>query len=372
MSKHNNKNNKKKIETAPQVEQTKDEKVPNKKIPYIIGTILFLVLITVSYVVLYTYDTKYASLIVAALFILYFVSTFLSSKKVQNNNKQSIIIPCKILCVVMGCAYFFNFASTGLQYFNDINIQSQNMFDIKHYSNKVFSYEKTDIYVDVANQKAFIVDNNKETEKISVFDLLHENHFDISVVENTLTFYELADNLKFSYIANNDNNEIVIQYTENDTRYLASIDATNFVPLLEEKDNYDVALFKSDGIRFYMAYNPDLILSFTDNKVQVSEYDTITDIEDSSYIDRVHTFIVNHFEEDFVISENASAELLAESLNNDYKVNLYSMQCYSCGYNYGKSDVAEIINEDKSYIFRLSVDSEVLKEGVIYNAEHKE
>ena len=125
----------------------------------------------------------------------------------------------------------------------------------------------------------------------------------------------------------------------------------------------------TDKLRIYQIPNPKLILVITNDKVQVSEYDTLKNVKDSSYIDRVYTFLSNHFDNKYMLSENATGELLAERLIDDIKINLYTIRCQSCTYLYGRSDLAEIIDGDTSYMFRLNIDSSLLKEG-IENAEN--
>lgn len=361
-----NKNNSKKVEEKSQVKETK---YISKKTPYVYGTISFLVIATFLYFGIYLKNNTYENIISAALAILYFAFVIFLSKRANYSNTQSVLIPVKIVCIILGCAYLFNFALTGFNYIYNENIHSQNVFDIEKYSTKILENNKSKIYVDFNNKRLFVIDESNSENKISEYLVYPEESFDSSIRDKTLTFYDLTDDVKFSYIVDNEDNEIVLQLTNDSQRYLAKVKAAGFTTLLESKDEYTDTVLNTDKLRIYQIPNPKLILVITNDKVQVSEYDTLKNVKDSSYIDRVYTFLSNHFDNKYMLSENATGELLAERFIDDIKINLYTIRCQSCTYLYGRSDLAEIIDGDTSYMFRLNIDSSLLKEG-IENAEN--
>ena len=338
--------------------------VAAKSVPsYIVGSIYFLAMSAFLYFALYLNNYEYTDIVSTILFLLYFVIVFVVSKKYNNTTKNSIWMSVKLLLIILGAAFFMNFFTSGLDYINKTNVQSQNVFDIKNYSEEIMKYEDTTIYADVTNNKLFFVNEKSELEQVSEFSLLEENNFDRNILDLTQTFFDLENNLRFAYVANNQENKVVFQLTVGEKRYLSLADASPFISLFKEKDSYDTPILKLDTMEIYQSYNPSLMLTFTNNSVQLSEYDTLTEITDSSYIDRVHTFLTNHFDSSYVLNENASGELLTERLYEDIKINLYSINCVSCQYRYGNSDICEVINGDTSYIFKLDIESILLKEG---------
>lgn len=335
----------------------------NPKLHYIIGSLYFVLIACISFPLLYVVENKYTNLIITALFLGYFAITIILGNKI----KKSWIIAAgnslKLLCAILGIAFLINFAANGLDYINKSNIQSQNIFDIETYSEEIYKEGKVSIYADKENGKVFIVNNKKELNKVSEYPLYLEKDFNKDTLALTKTFYDLTDNVRFSYIINNIDNEIIIQWTKaEDERYLSVIDASLFVETLKTKDNYEKPLIDFNNLKIYQTFNPSTMLVFTDDYVSMTEFDTITNIEDSSYIDRIYTFLQNHYDPEFIESENATGELITEYKTKDYTFNLYSTNCVSCEYKYGKSEIAEIIMNGESYIFRLEVDSNILKE----------
>lgn len=360
------KNNCKKVEEKSQVKETK---YISKKTPYVCGVISFLVIAAFLYFGIYLKNNPYEDIISISLAVVYFLFIIFVSKKANYSNAQSVLIPIKLICIVLGCAYLFNFALTGVNYIYNENIHSQNIFDIEKYSTKILENNKSKIYVDFDNKRLFVIDESNSENKISEYIVYPEESFDSSIRDKTLTFYDLTDNVKFSYIVDNENNEIVLQLTKDDQRYLSKVKATGFTTLLESKDEYVDTVLNTDKLRIYQVSNLNLILVITNDKVQISEYDILKIVKDSSYIDRVYTFLSNHFDNEYMLSENATGELLAERLIDNIKINLYTIRCQSCTYLYGRSDLAEIIDGDIAYMFRLNIDSSLLKEG-IENAEN--
>lgn len=358
----------KKIKENTNTKETKEvasvEKTTAKTTPsYIIGTIYFLLMAVLLYFGLYLKDYKYTDLIATGLFVLYFVIIFLVSKKNHNTTGTSIWIPCKLFLMILGIAFFTNFFATGLNYIGETNIQSQNVFDIKNYATEILKHEDTVIYGDVENKKIFFVNEKLELNQISEFDLVEENSFSQSVLDSTQIFFDIDNNLRFSYLINDSSNNIVLQWEVGDKRYLASVNAEPIIDLIKTKDSYDSPIFSTDDLEIYQLYNPGLMLIFTSDTVQMSEYDTITNIKDSNYIDRIYTFLNNHYDSEYVLNENASGELLAERVFDDKKLNFYAISCVSCQYKYGNSDIGEIIDDEKALIFNVDIPTSLLKEG---------
>lgn len=357
----------KKIKNISKNEKPIDIQAPVKmaktKPSYIFGVVYFIFIASFSYFVLYLQNNKYTNLITTLLFLLYFVFVFLISKKNNNSTQTSIIIPIKLLLIILGISFFVEFSTTGISYINEANIHSQNLFDIEKYSEKITETKEYSIYADIENQKMFLISSKKDGNVISEFQMLDEDSFNREIVQNTHTFFNITDNLRFSYIVNNRENKVLMQWTKNDKRYLSMVDSTLLINTLKEKDSYDKPIFNNGELELYQIEYPGLILAYTDDFVQVSEYDTLDKIKNTSYIDRVYTFLKNHYEEEYISKENASGELLAEYIDDSMKLNLYSISCASCQYKYGKSDIAEIIKEDQSYIFNLDINSNLIKEG---------
>lgn len=362
MSKNKHKNH----STSAPVKQEQKEisaKELNPKLHYIVGSLYFLLIVCISFPLLYVVESQYTNLIITVLFLGYFATTILLGKKIKKSWVIATGNSIKLLCAILGIAFLMNFAANGLDYINKVNIQSQNVFDIETYSEEIYKEGKSIIYADSTNGKVFIVDNKKELNKVSEFPLYKEEDFSKETLTLTKTFFDLTDNLRFSYITNNIDNEIIIQWTKSeDDRYLAIIDASLFVDTLKTKDNYDKPFIDLENLKIYQSFNPSTMLVFADNYVSLTEFDTITDVKDTSYIDRVYTFLQNHYDSEFIQSENATGELLAEYHNKDYTLNVYSINCVNCEYRYGKSEIAEIIKDDESYMFRLEIDSSILKE----------
>jgi len=363
MSKKNHKNkqnpNVQEVKNVVSVETPTAKTTPS----YITGTIYFLLMSVFLYFGLYLNNYKYTDFIATALFILYFVVIFFISKKNHNTTKSSIWIPTKLLLMILGIAFSMNFFATGINYITQTNIQSQNVFDIKNYAEEILKYEDLTIYGDIENKKLFFFNEKLKKNQVLEFDLVEENNFNQSTLNSTQTFFDIENNLRFSYLTNNDLNEIVLQWEVGEKRYLSTVNAEQIIELIKSKDSYETPIFATDNLEIYQLYNPGFMLVFTDKTVQLSEYDTILDIKDSNYIDRVYTFLNNHYDSEYVLNENASGELLAERIFEDKKINFYALNCVSCQYKYGNSDIGEIIDGETSLIFNINVPTSLLKEG---------
>ena len=112
----------------------------------------------------------------------------------------------------------FKFVATSLSNWNSLNIQSQNMYDIEQYATEVYNKDKIQMYADIDNSRFFVINNKSEFDKVAAFDMVEESKFDSTILNYTSKFFKLGDNLKFSYLINNEDNEVVVQYTHNDKR----------------------------------------------------------------------------------------------------------------------------------------------------------
>lgn len=359
----------KKKKMSPKIEisqKTKENTIKNiaaKSTPaYVIGLIYF-ILMACSLYFAYVKNFEHTDLLSFILFPIYFVIVFLVAKKGRNTIQNSILIPIKLMLIILGSTYFLSFISSSIEYMSNANIESQNIFDIKNYAKETAKFDDIVIYTDIENQKVFLVNEKAKDTKVYEASLIEENSFDKEILSKSHQFFKLSDKLNFSYIVNNNENKVILQFVENNKRYLAAFNATPIIEILKEKDSYTETLFKSNKLEIYQLSDPSLMLIFTEDAVFLTEYDTITNIKDSEYFERIYTFFNNHYENEFVLMENATGELIAEKIDGDIKINLFTIDCASCEYRYGNSDIAEIITEDTSYIFNLDIPSNLLKEG---------
>lgn len=336
-----------------------------------IGIGYFIAMACFSYFVLYLNNSPYSDLITTVLFIGYFALMFFISRKQKREVWESIKIPFNLLFIILGAVLLFNFVATSLSNWNSLNIQSQNMYDIEQYATEVYNKDKIQMFTDIDNSRFFVINNKSEFDKVAAFDMVEESKFDSTILNDTSKFFKLGDNLKFSYLINNEDNEVVVQYTHNDKRYLSKITATNLIEILTNSDEYSNPLIETDNYKIFKIEGPAIMLYIDESTIQASEYDTITDLKGSEhYIARIYTFLENHYDKEYIEGQNASAELISETKFGDMKLNLYTMSCYSCSYRYGKTDIAEINMGDTTYIFNLNINSEIVKEAKLIEADN--
>lgn len=330
---------------------------------YLVGAAYLVVMAFICYFILYLRNSKYTNLVSNIMFMLYFVVLFVFAYKKGNTPLNSILIPLKLLCSIMGIAFVISFVSTQITTLYNNNIQYQNTIDIGRYSELIYENNKLKVYADIANNKLFTIDESDSENKIGEYELYIETAFDYETLEKTNVFYDLTDNIRFSYVLNDTTNHFVLQYTKDKQRYLSYVSAEKFVNILIQNDGYKTTLFDNGNIKIYQEFNPNLILISTKDTVTLSEFDTITDIKGFTYLDRVYTYLTNHFEEEIISNQNSSAELVVEYLNDKIRFNLYTIACASCTYRYDRTDIGEIVIDNIAYIFNLDIPADELRGG---------
>lgn len=302
------------------------------------------------------------------LFVGFFVFMSILGFKLKMKKNDILIKPIKMFIMIVGVIYIFEFIATGINTFGLINANSFDVYDIKKSHSNLLTLNNNDIYFKSDSSDLYIVNKNTEVNGVEKFTVYKEDEFDKEILQSSSQFYDLSEKVKFSYIIGNVDNEIILQITDNNQRYLAKIKATGIVESLKTNSNFGELIYKTNDFSLIVNYELNLIGYFGKNTLSINEFDKIKTINDTNYLDRGFAFLSNHYTDEYIESENMSIELMSENVVNNNKINkinLYSIRAQSSDGFYGITNVIEVIFKDESSIIgMIPINYNLMKEGV--------
>jgi hypothetical protein len=345
------------------IEPTKEQ----KRIHMIIS-IIYLVSLIALCAFLSKYHPDQTNTIISILIIIYSIGStllyFYYSHKVITSIAKMITVPL----LIIGAIYMFSSTALAINYISKDMSETAQISNMNHDLINVLSYNGNVIYFDQKDMQIYTVNNHNPSDKINKFDVYTESTIDSNTLKSATKFNSLSKDVKFAYIKDNTKNQILLQITNNNIRYLSIIDNLSIIKYLQNNDQYKTPTFVINGFDFYIN-NEDKTLAYMNNSnIMVFNY-TESNIKEGNYITRTNKYISSHYPSDYISQQNVSTELIAEkNLAGLGKINLYTFHCLSCENGLNKySDMIEIIKPDGSTIMSLAnVDSNKLSEAKIW------
>lgn len=280
--------------------------------------------------------------------VLSFIYLYRKSKKIWKSIFVTLAVP---ICVI-GCLFMFSTIMSFINYSNKMTINKNQVHELetnKTAYTQVFNYENTKAFFDKKNMKLYISDITNDEYNFTAYDVTDELNTDTTLLGSAGQFYSIGKNINAAYIKNNTDNEILLQITQNNVRYIAKVDNKNFISILRQKDNYKKPVFKINDTLFYIDNKTKTIayINEKENNMVVSDYNEIQK-NDKNYIQRISEYTLKHYPSDYINNQNVSVELVGQKdVTGLGRINLYSYHCLSCeNGTLAYSDIVEINKKD--------------------------